>query len=182
MPWVFGLEDVFKSTTKAAILQDTSVLEAPDNLPIPGKVIGMSQITSSTVFRLCDIEADSGEPGRSDERESSSCSRLDSGRSCISARGLRSRQKRVQLGMCLLSSRSPSKLCAQMNGVENPPCSGISLTDIVYSLRDIKRPDWSSSENLNIYRYHQGPTCPKQSVELGGFQYPHVGKSVQSRV
>lgn len=44
--WVFGLEDVFKSTTKAAILQATSVLEAPDNLPIPGKVIGMSEITS----------------------------------------------------------------------------------------------------------------------------------------
>lgn len=69
----------------------------------------------------------------------------------------------MQLGMCLLSSRRPFKLCAQMNGAENPLCSGKSLTEIVYSLRDMKRPDWVSSDDQNrdIYRYQHVPAWHK---------------------
>lgn len=56
-----------------------------------------------------------------------------------------------------------SKLCAQMNGAENPPCSGKSLTERVYSLRDMKRPDWASSDDQNrdIYRYQHVPAWHK---------------------
>jgi len=105
--WVFGLEDIFKSTTKAAILQTKSILEAPNNLPIQANVISKSEIISLTIVRFCATEADGLWSGRSDERESSSRYHLYRGRPCIPTRGLRARQKRVQLGMCLLSSGRP---------------------------------------------------------------------------
>ena len=38
--WVFGLEEIFKNTTKVAILRTTTDLETPDNLPIPLEIIG----------------------------------------------------------------------------------------------------------------------------------------------
>ena len=38
--WVFGLENIFKNTTKVAILRATKDLETPDNLPVPLEIIG----------------------------------------------------------------------------------------------------------------------------------------------
>lgn len=55
-----------------------------------------------------------------------------------------------------------SKLCAQMNGEEIPPCSGKSLAEIVYSLRDMKRPDWAVSDDQSqeVYKYGRSQHVP----------------------
>lgn len=158
--WVFGLEDVFKSTTKASFkprrswrLLTTSrsqgrllvCLKSPLWLSFDCVILKLTAV---------------GREDRMNENRQAALDSIVAGLASLREDYAQDR-KGCNWTCACFHLGALSKLCAQMNGAENPPCSGKSLTEIVYSLRDMKRPGWSSSEDLSIYRYHQGPAWHK---------------------
>ncbi|KAK1830933.1 hypothetical protein QBC39DRAFT_260074 [Podospora conica] len=150
--WVFGLDDIFKSTTKAAILHATSVLEAPDNLPIPAKVFD-----------------------RMNENRQAAITSIVAG--VVSLRkDYEENRKGCNWACACLHFGVLHKLSIQMNVAGDLPCDGKCLREIVYALRDMRLPRWRSSDDESegrsgYYRDSQPPwhQCPSTSFSKEAF-------------